>query len=199
MKTGILGGSFNPIHNGHIELARCAKKELNLDRVILIPTSDNPLKNKKNNIGNNHRLQMAALSAKENNFLVSDIEISQKGYSYTVDTLKKLKEIYDDDFTFIGGADIVFQFERWKDFELLLSLTSFAVSVRPPYSIKELNEKITYYKNKYHNARIHLIESFNATDISSTKIREMLKNNEDVSSLLPKSIYDYIKENNLYN
>lgn len=199
MKIGILGGSFNPIHNGHIALAKCAKSELNLDKIILMPTSDNPFKDKNINVGDKHRYEMTLLAAKENSFTVSDIEIKNKDYSYTVDTLTKLKQLYpNDDFTFIGGADIVFQLERWKDFKKLFTLTSFAISLRAPYTLKELNEKIKYYQSRYSGAKIYPILTFKTINISSSEIREKLKLKQDVSAIVPKSVYNYIKENNLY-
>lgn len=198
MKVGILGGSFNPIHNGHIYLAKCAKKELKLDKILLIPTSDNPLKNNSYKVTKEQRFFMASLVAKrEKDFLLSDIEVCKEGYSYTIDTVTTLKKENACDFTFICGADLLMEIERWKEYDKLFSILHFAISIRPPYEKKEVEERINYYRKKY-NANISILQSYVSKDISSTKIRELIKENKDYSIYVPKEVYEYIKKEKLY-
>ncbi|MCO8193480.1 nicotinate (nicotinamide) nucleotide adenylyltransferase [Anaerofustis sp. NSJ-163] len=195
MKVGFLGGSFNPIHNGHIKLALSAKKEFSLDKVLFIPTNINPIKENKSKVSTMQRLKMVELAIEEYPFFEIDTyEIDKKGVSYTIDTVSYLKDKYNDLF-FIGGADLVFEIHKWKDYETLLKEVNFIIANRPPYKKEELKEK-TDLLNKEYNAKITLLENFNLIDLSSSEIRKnILKNN---SLKIPKKVAQYIIENNLY-
>ena len=195
MKVGFLGGSFNPIHNGHIKLALSAKKEFSLDKVLFIPTNINPIKENKSKVSTMQRLKMVELAIEEYPFFEIDTyEIDKKGVSYTIDTVSYLKDKYNDLF-FIGGDDLVFEIHKWKDYETLLKEVNFIIANRPPYKKEELKEK-TDLLNKEYNAKITLLENFNLIDLSSSEIRKnILKNN---SLKIPEKVAQYIIENNLY-
>ncbi len=195
MKVGFIGGSFNPIHNGHIKLALSAKKEFSLDKVLFIPTNINPIKENKSKVTTMQRLKMVELAIEEYPFFeVDTYEIDKKGVSYTIDTVAYLKDKYKDLF-FIGGADLVFEIHKWKDYKKLLKQLNFIIANRPPYKNDELKEK-TEFLNKEYNAKITILKNFNLIDLSSSEIREnILKNN---SLKIPEKVAQYIVENNLY-
>ena len=112
MKIGIFGGSFNPIHNSHIQLCEAASNSLGLDRLILIPTGDNPLKNEWG-ATRSQRLEMTEIAAAAHpDWEVSSIEVNREGTSYTVDTINELKKTMDGDFFFISGSDILFSLSK---------------------------------------------------------------------------------------
>lgn len=195
MKVGFIGGSFNPIHNGHIKLALSAKKEFSLDKVLFIPTNINPIKENKSKVTTMQRLKMVELAIEEYPFFeVDTYEIDKKGVSYTIDTVAYLKDKYKELF-FIGGADLVFEIHKWKDYKKLLKQLNFIIANRPPYKNDELKEK-TEFLNKEYNAKINILKNFNLIDLSSSEIREnILKNN---SLKIPEKVAQYIVENNLY-
>lgn len=195
MKVGFIGGSFNPIHNGHIKLALSAKKEFSLDKVLFIPTNINPIKENKSKVTTMQRLKMVELAIEEYPFFeVDTYEIDKKGVSYTIDTVAYLKDKYKELF-FIGGADLVFEIHKWKDYKKLLKQLNFIIANRPPYKNDELKEK-TEFLNKEYNAKITILKNFNLIDLSSSEIREnILKNN---SLKIPEKVAQYIVENNLY-
>ena len=144
MKIGIMGGTFDPIHIGHLILAERVRDSKELDQVIFIPTGVNPLKKDKNISSSVHRLEMLRLAIESNPyFSISTIEIERGGLSYTIDTLRALRVKYkDDDLYFIIGSDIIFQLEKWKDFKELFKLCKFILVDRPGNEYKEIDEKI---------------------------------------------------------
>ncbi|MDX1358978.1 MAG: nicotinate (nicotinamide) nucleotide adenylyltransferase, partial [Clostridia bacterium] len=120
MRIGILGGTFNPIHNGHLEMAEIAVDVYSLDDVILIPTGNPPHKADEEIISKYDRYELCLLSAAAyDNIFVSSVEIDREGITYTIDTLKELEKLYGirDELYFIIGGDTVFQLEKWKDFK----------------------------------------------------------------------------------
>jgi nicotinate-nucleotide adenylyltransferase len=197
-KYGILGGSFNPIHLGHLILAEQAMNLFRLDKVIFIPTTDNPLKEKLCSTSKYDRYNMTCLAVSDNErFEVSDIELNNTGYSYTIDTAEKLiKEDVNAKYYFICGADIIFNLERWKDYKKLFGLIAFIAAYRNGYDDEKLKNEIKRLKESY-NADIEVIKT-PTIDISSTQIRNVIKEGGSVKYLIPQKVYDYIKSNGLY-
>ena len=194
LKVGVMGGTFNPIHNAHLLVAQCAKENYSLDKVVFIPTGNPPHK-KTCDINSINRYEMVILAIMDNdNFLCLDFEIKKEGYSYTYDTLKYLKEFYDIDLYFIVGADSIYQIETWKNFEKNFELSSFIASTR----LENINyeDRINYLNKKY-NANI-LISYTPRFDISSTMIRENIKNKKSIKYIVPDNVKNYIFYNNLY-
>lgn len=144
MKIGILGGSFDPIHMGHLILGENVRDSLKLDKVIFIPTGINPFKGNRNTTSPTQRLEMIKLAIESNpHFTISTIEIEREGISYTIDTIKSLKGRYkEDDLYFIIGSDIIFQIEKWKDIQQLFKLCKFALVNRPGKELKEIDNKV---------------------------------------------------------
>jgi nicotinate-nucleotide adenylyltransferase len=197
-KYGILGGSFNPIHLGHLILAQEALYAFDLDKVLFIPTTDNPLKKKKNQVSKYDRYEMASLAIADNHhFEISDIELKNTGYSYTIDTIRQLQGKDENvKYYFICGADIIFHLQRWKEFEELFRCMSFIAAYRKGYDKEKLYceiEKLT----KLYGADIITLKA-PLIDISSTLIRNRIKDNGSVKYMLHDKVYEYIQKEGFY-
>lgn len=199
LKIGILGGSFSPVHNGHIFLAGYVRKNCGLDKVIMIPTGIHPFAEKKNLPEAAHRLSMLRLAVEGIEGLeVSDIEVKSPEVSYTYVTLCRLREIYGKDCSlyFIVGTDELLELERWYEAGRLLKEFSFIVGIRPGYSMEIVGEKIKELKKRF-RADINII-NLPAPDVSSTEVRDAIRKNGDLTGLVPKRVNEYIKANGLY-
>ena len=195
-KIGIMGGSFDPVHNAHIKLALHAYKELQLDKVIFIPAYIQPFKKDKKVTDEAHRMSMLKLGLMEYPYFeVSDIEITLQGNSYTARTLTELSKEYSD-MVFIMGADSYMSLERWYHPEIIFEKAEIACAVRDDQNLELLRAKSHEYEEKF-NGVTHFL-NMPRTDISSTEIREKVANDEDMGDLLPSKVLDYIKEHNLY-
>ena len=198
MKTGIFGGTFNPVHKGHIMLAEYCMDSVGLDRIIMIPTAVPPHKISNNLASENDRLNMCKLACRgKENFFVSDIEIKRQGKSYTYETLTQLKEIYPDDHLYtIMGADMFLTLDRWKNPEIIFEKSSIITIPRDEENKHELEN----FYNKVLKAMgaSSVILPNSVMSVSSTFIRENLDNFNLISDMLDKGVYDYIIKNNLY-
>jgi len=198
MKTGVFGGTFNPVHKGHIMLAEYCMDSVGLDRIIMIPTAVPPHKISKNLASENDRLNMCKLACRgKENFFVSDIEIKRQGKSYTYETLTQLKEIYPDDHLYtIMGADMFLTLNRWKNPEIIFEKSSIITIPRDDENKLELEN----FYNKVLKAMgaSSVILPNPVMSVSSTFIRENLDNFNLISDMLDKGVYDYIIKNNLY-
>ena len=197
-KIAIMGGTFNPIHNGHLVAAEAVREELGIDRVLFIPTGKPPHKS-TDPMYNEHRYLMTVLATAENPFFeVSRIELDRDKTSYTIDTVKELLPLCDDDCTlyFITGADAIEQILTWKDPEELLKLCEFVAVTRPGYNKKSLMSKIDNIREKY-RGRIRLVE-IPALSISSTDIRNRATAAMTIRYLVPDAVEQYIRKFSLY-
>lgn len=196
-KTGILGGSFNPIHNGHIKLGLSAYEEFNLDRVLYIPSGYSYFKSDICMPEGSVRLDMVDIAIDDYKFFESsDIEIKRPGNTYTIDTLIELRDLYpEDEFYFIAGADSLYSMGKWKSFDKLSQLTSFIISVRNGIDSSQL-VKIAKQYHELFNSNIYFIKEKNF-EVSSTYIRDKIYET-DLSSYLNKNVIDYIKKHELY-
>lgn len=198
MKTGVFGGTFNPVHKGHIMLAEYCMDSVGLDRIIMIPTAVPPHKISNNLASENDRLNMCKLACRgKENFFVSDIEIKRQGKSYTYETLTQLKEIYPDDHLYtIMGADMFLTLNRWKNPEIIFEKSSIITIPRDEENKHELEN----FYNKVLKAMgaSSVILPNPVMSVSSTFIRENLDNFNLISDMLDKGVYDYIIRNNLY-
>lgn len=198
MKTGVFGGTFNPVHKGHIMLAEYCMDSVGLDRIIMIPTAVPPHKISKNLASENDRLNMCKLACRgKENFFVSDIEIKRQGKSYTYETLTQLKEIYPDDHLYtIMGADMFLTLNRWKNPEIIFEKSSIITIPRDEENKHELEN--FYNKVLKVMGASSVILPNPVMSVSSTFIRENLDNFNLISDMLDKGVYDYIIKNNLY-
>lgn len=184
-RIGILGGTFDPPHIGHLLIAEEVRVELKLEEVWFIPTQEAPHKEKSmtNAIDRSSMLEIAVSSNPY--FKVEPIEMERSGKSYSFDTMQELKHAYPENkFYFIIGADMVEYLPHWYKIEELLDLVTFVGVTRKGFQLYSSNEILSV--------------DVPTLDISSTFIRERLANNETVNYLIPESVYTYIKEKRLY-
>jgi nicotinate-nucleotide adenylyltransferase len=193
-KIGILGGTFDPIHYGHLWFAESARISFSLEKVIFIPNKIPPHRNLPI-AGEKERYEMTLLATINNpNFDVSDIEIKRKGISYIKDTLEEIKNIYEDKeiFLLIGG-DAFSQFLTWKDPEGIIKICNLIIGKRGENIFSnELSNFIEKYKNKI------FFLNFNHFPISAKEIRERIKKGESIKYLVPELVEIYIRKKNLY-
>ena len=195
-KIGIIGGTFNPIHLAHTYIAYEAKKQLNLDKVIFIPAGNPPHKKNEGVLSADLRYKMVEMAINDfEDFQISDYEIKKQGYSYTYETLKDFKS-KDNELYFITGADCLLNIEKWKNPEGIFNLSTFVVFNRGGYDNKELINQKDKIEKKY-NTTIKFLDIINL-EISSSMIRERIKDNKRVDFFLCKEVLDYIKEYKLY-
>jgi len=186
MKIGILGGTFNPIHNGHIKIAKLAKQEYHLDKVIFL-TSGNPPHKRDESILDasiRHVMVKKAICGIDG-FCADDYEVNREEYSYTLYTLKHYREVYpDDEIYFIIGGDSLRDFHLWHKPEEILKLCKILVYDRND------GEVVADFAQIIHGEKM---------DISSTQIRQMVKSGEDISGLVPAEVAGFIKEYGIYS
>ena len=188
MKIGILGGSFNPVHIGHLILADEVREKLRLDKIIFIPLYLAVHKEEQDLLYAPERLKMVKLAIKGNPYFeASDIEIKRQGPSYTIDTLKSLREKYSarDKFFFIVGSDALGYLNSWKDIDQVMKLAKLVVASRPNYPLKSLPKNV-------------LPAAIESVDISGFRLRQRFKAGESVRYYLPKEVYSYILRKGLY-
>lgn len=199
-KIGISGGTFDPIHYGHLITAERVKEKFNLDKILFIPAGTPPHKSINQVTEAEHRYNMVHSAVNDNPaFEVSRIEVDRKGYTYTVDTLSQLQESYGagTEFYFIIGADVVSDLLNWKAPERVFSLCNFIAVFRPGYERKQFSEQISFLKKSY-SARIHTID-VPLIEISSTEVRNRVKNSLSIRYLVPHEVEQYIINNKLYH
>ena len=197
-KIGIMGGTFNPIHMGHLLMAQWAKDFANLDAVIFIPAGNPYMKAGTEILEGDMRLQMVRLSvAKKDGFYVSDIEIKRDGNTYTYETLQELSSIYPNaELYFIVGADSLFSFEHWVHPELILANCTLIAAARNGTKTEELEKKLQELINRF-GGNIRLME-FPTIDISSTMIRSRIKEGKSIRYLTTDQVCEFIDSNQLY-
>jgi len=198
-RVGLLGGTFNPVHSGHIIMANIALYEFSLGEIVFIPLGLPPHKRSEFIAPAEQRLDMIRLAiAGENRFSLSTIETGRSGYTYNVDTLEMLTRARKEtDFYYIIGADTLFELTTWKNFERVFFLTEFICILRP--GLDEL--KIRQYADKLNGQfgnKIHLAEE-HGPNVSSTYIRMMAEQNRPLTGLVPDPVALYIRENGVYN
>ncbi len=197
-KIGIIGGTFDPIHNGHLLMAENSRKAFSLDKIIFIPAGIPPHKKDKNISSNVHRYNMTLLAINNNkHYFLSDIELKREGISFTVDTIKHLKSIFSGaELYFIMGSDSLLQIEKWKDYEELLSLCNFIVAKRPNYDDEQLKRKVDNLNSLY-KSFIYIVEG-PVLDVSSSDIRNKVQRGESITYLVPNPVEEYIYKHELY-
>lgn len=196
-KYGIFGGSFNPIHYGHLMICEYIKEEMGLDKVIFIPTGNPP--HKDLGVSAEDRYEMVRLAISPNpDFEISDIETTRVNLSYTVDTIRELKKIYKEEkLYFLIGLDSLFQLKTWKKIGDLSKEIEFVVALRPGYIDKEeINNEIDFLRENF-GTRINLIKT-PLYEISSTDLRDRIHEGKSLRYLIPKKVLDYIEESGFY-
>ncbi|MCI6278168.1 MAG: nicotinate-nucleotide adenylyltransferase [Clostridium sp.] len=198
-KIGILGGTFNPIHNGHIHIGKEALKALALDEVIFVPTGRPRHKlNDASLLNENLRYRMVGLAIQgHEGFSISDYEINKKGFSFTYETLKYFSEIYKDSHLyFISGADCLINIYKWKNVADIFKRATLVVFNRPGFSKEDILAQKKKVEEDFNTEIIFL--DVEPLEISSTDIRKAVKNQDEITDIIPKPVMNFIKEHNLY-
>lgn len=187
MKIAVLGGSFDPPHIGHyLVVKQIQELRSDIDKILLVPSFRHQWKPIQ--ASPEDRLAMTNCLIGER-IELSDMEIKRKGGEYTIDTIRQLKKQIDATFYFIVGSDIIYEFDRWKKTEELIQLATFLVFPRDPYHVpKKIPKGFELIYDK------HLI----ITNLSSTTIRDRIKNGKSIHNLVPKEVENYIIRNKLY-
>lgn len=198
-RVGVMGGTFDPIHIGHVEIAQAAKDYLILDEVWFMPAGDPPHKDDKV-ISKEHRIEMVKLAIYgEEGFFLSTHETDLDRLSYSAITMKELSEQFEDcEFYFIMGADSFMSFDKWYQPEEICKYCHLAVAGRNDIDEEEMKNKASEYEAKF-NSKTFFVD-FNEINISSSDIRKAFADGdeEDIKEFLNSDVYEYIEENNLY-
>ncbi len=193
-KLGIFGGTFDPIHIGHLIIAQQAYSDFALEKIVFMPAGIPPHKN--NSTGSRHRLEMVKLAIEDNPvFSLSEWELKQQKKSYTVDTFKYFEKLnIAEQIYFIIGADSLYDMFNWKNPEYLLKKANIIVAARPGYSLEK-----TFKDQRYrdYEDNIYFLDNFKI-EISSSTIRNYIRNNKSVKYLLPDKIIKYIASSEIY-
>lgn len=195
---GIIGGTFNPIHMGHLILAEHAWSEFKLDEILFIPTGVSYFKDPSTVASKKDRLNMTSEAIMDNpHFALSTIETDRPGNSYTYETLEMLKSSHQNyTFYLIVGADTLFQIDQWKNPESIMKNSIILASIRKGQSKEDLEKRAQELMEKY-GADIRILE-FPYIDISSTDIRNRIASGKSVKYMLHDSTLNYIEKNKLY-
>ncbi len=197
-RIGILGGTFNPVHMGHLFMAEYAREEMDLDMIMFIPTGVPYMKNNKEILPSDIRMKMLDISIASNPyFITSDIEIRREGNTYTYETLEELHALYPEaDLFFIVGADCLFTIEKWYQPQRIFDNCILLAANRNDVPQDELYEKKIFLETQFH-AKVVLL-NIPQMDISSTNVRDNVKNNKSIRYMVTDEVYDYIMRNNYY-
>jgi nicotinate-nucleotide adenylyltransferase len=197
MRTGILGGTFNPPHLGHLIAAQEAYRELDLDRVILIPAGIPPHKPVEDEPGPQHRLELCRLAiGDDGHFMVSDLELRRDGPSFTVDTLKTLRsQSPSDDLFLILGADIAAGLPKWHEPEQVLELATVAIAMRRGTAKAAVQDALDQLQGG-DRARFFQMPRIG---ISSTMVRDRTRAGQPIRYFVPEGVMHYIQRHGLYS
>jgi nicotinate-nucleotide adenylyltransferase len=187
LKIGLLGGTFNPVHIGHLILAEEVREKMDFGRIIFVPTFLPPHKENSNIAQAQERLKMLKLAIKGNRyFSASDSEIKRNGRSYTIDTIREFKGAYPkDELYFIIGSDLLKYLDEWKDLSEIIKMVKVIVATRPGFPLEDIPSYIQTI-------------AIRAVDVSAFEIRECVRLNKSFRYLVPESVFNYINKKRLY-
>ncbi len=201
MKIGIYGGTFNPIHSAHVRILEAFCSKLNFDKVLIIPTKQPPHKEAENLITADKRIEMIRLALEDSfvNAEISDIELKRENKSFTIDTLKQLREIYPtDEFYLMMGEDMFLTVDKWYKGDEILKRAVICGIPRTPEGYEKMCEHVSFLKEKFPFAKFELV-NIPCMQISSTEVRNSVKNrDEHFRQIVPQKVADYIEKNSLY-
>ncbi len=216
MKIGIFGGTFNPIHYGHLRAAEEVREKFHLAKIVFIPSKNPPLKTHEL-IESEHRYRMTELALSGNGFFeISDIEYKRPGKSFTVQTVEEMRRIFHDtDLYFVLGIDSFLEIPTWWQPEKLMSLIDFIIIARPSFRFVDLlsspyihahrddmekldKEELESYSTTLKSERVVIALKIPLLDISATEIRKRIREGKSIKYLLPESVESYIIANKLY-
>jgi len=201
-RIGVMGGTFDPIHVGHLVTAEEAWKQFCLDLVLFVPSGNPPHKTDRRNLDPENRYLMTVIATATNpHFGVSRMEIDRPGPSYTIETVRELHRIYgrNTELYFITGADAILEILTWKEPEKVLREAIFIAATRPGYDLRKLEERLPEVEKARHDTepRVMAME-IPALAISSTDIRRRVKEGKPVTYLVPEGVAEFIEKNGFY-
>ncbi|MDI6817113.1 MAG: nicotinate-nucleotide adenylyltransferase [Actinomycetota bacterium] len=202
-RLGVMGGTFNPIHYGHLVTAEEALSQFKLDKVMFMPAGVPPHKSDREILLPEERYLLTVIATASNpDFVVSRLEIERKGPSYTIDTLAQLQQIFGPDTKvfFITGADAVWEILTWKNAEELVALTEFIAATRPGYSLEKFKKLHVLPEGEGRESgrpRVSIME-IPALAISSTDIRRRVREDQPIRYLVPEGVASYIKKSGFW-
>jgi len=197
-KIGILGGTFDPVHLGHLIIAEEVRSNVGLDKILFVPAGVPWMRENEGVSAGKHRLNMVDLAVKSNpHFQSSSIEIDRQGVTYTADTLETLREDLDHEveLSFIMGMDVLEKFHLWKSPETVVELCSLVIVNRPGNQAVDVNEVVKKYPEA--GAKLRII-NVPRMEISSSEIRERVRQEKSLKYLVSEEVIEYIDQNNLY-
>ena len=198
-KIGIMGGTFDPIHMGHLILGEKAYEQLGLDKVLFMPCGNPPHKrNRKGRATDEQRAEMVRLAIKDNpHFELSLIEMHEEGYTYTYRTLEQLNAANPDtEYYFIIGADSLYNFDTWREPGRICQEAVLVVATRDHTPLKELDQQMKLLAQKY-NGKFIRLDTMNI-DVSSHQIRQWISEEKSLKYYVPDKVISYMKENGIY-
>lgn len=197
-RVGIMGGTFNPIHLGHLIIAEAAYEAYNLDEVLFVPSGVSYMKDQSEILDAKKRVHMTGLAIEDNpHFALSTIEIDRDGNSYSYETLETLrKQNPNTEYFFLVGSDTLFALETWKHPEILLPSCTILVAVRDGVPMEKMQEHAKYLEEKF-GGSIKLLTTPNI-EISATDIRNRLAEGRNVKYFVPDTVLDFINKYDLY-
>ncbi|MBU3200641.1 nicotinate-nucleotide adenylyltransferase [Clostridium estertheticum] len=198
MKKAIFGGTFDPIHIGHIHIAYEALYSLKLDKILFMPAGNPPNKLNKQITDSKIRYDLVNKAIEgESNFEISDYEINKKENSYTYETIELFSNVQSKtEWYFLIGADSLIDLDNWKNVDRLLNSCRLVVYNRAGFELEKILKQKRYLENKYHNKIIFL--DMPIIDISSTSIRKSIKEGRNINYLLPKGVEKIVEKLKLY-
>ncbi len=207
-RIGLFGGTFNPVHLGHLRGAEEIRETFGLQEVIFIPAAIPPHKMTEEIIEGHHRLEMVRRATRKNaQFTPSDVELRRPGKSYSIDTIRHFRERLNGSLYFILGRDAFVEIESWKNFQNLFSLSNFIVMTRPNLSQVSPIPRVLAPAFRYDQESsewVHIsgnkifFKEINFLDISSTKVRELVQAGKSIRYLVPPEVEAYIEKHGLY-
>lgn len=201
-RIGVMGGTFNPIHHGHLVTAQEALDQFSLDEVMFIPTGDPPHKVEDLLADAEDRYLMTVIATSGNDhFFVSRIEIDRKGKSYTIDTVKELRGQYGtcSEIFFVTGADAILEILTWKNTDEIVGLAKFIAATRPGYDLSKIEGlKATLFGSPEEAEQKISVMEIPALAISSTDIRNRIRQSRPINYLVPEGVNNYIIKHGLY-
>lgn len=187
-RIGIMGGTFNPIHNAHLALAQCALEQCDLDEIMFLPSKIPPYKDRAEIMPDELRLALVKAAIEGNpKFYASNLELKREGLTYTADTMFQMSQMYENtDFFYIIGGDSLMSFDKWYHPEIIMKYTALLATGRGNSTREELEAKAVEIAEKFYG-KVILFDA-PAMDISSTQIRECLKNKKSIQGLVPERV-----------
>lgn len=204
MKIAVFGGTFNPVHNGHIAIARAVLKYIGAAQILFVPCNRPYHKDKANPdvrlVLGRHRLEMVKLAIRYDLYFdASDIDLKRKGPTYSIDTVHKLKKIYPTaKLFFIIGADTLMELHQWHKIGELMQLVRFVIAPRPGYNLYQVKSRMRFPREVIKGITRYSLED-PRINVSSTQIRSLIREGKSIKNLVPPEVEEYISRHRLYH